>query len=66
MDWARAVELDGRRLTVTVNALAAAQRELLGRAVAAGLVVTHYEQVKPSLEDVFLRIVENGNDSRQL
>jgi len=66
MDWARAVELDGRRLTVTVNDLAAAQRELLGRAVAAGLVVTHYEQVKPSLEDVFLRIVENGNDSRQL
>jgi len=66
MNWARAVELDGRRLTVTVNDLAAAQRELLGRAVAAGLVVTHYEQVKPSLEDVFLRIVENGNDSRQL
>lgn len=66
MDWARAVAVEGKRLTVTVKDLAAAQRELLGRAVAAGLVVTHYEQVKPSLEDVFLRIVENGKGTRQL
>ncbi|MHB8112774.1 MAG: ABC transporter ATP-binding protein [Bellilinea sp.] len=66
MDWARAVVVEGRRLTVTVKDLAAAQRELLARAVAVGLVVTHYEQVKPSLEDVFLRIVENGKGSRQL
>jgi len=66
MDWARAVVVEGRRLTVTVKDLAAAQRELLARAVAVGLVVTHYEQVKPSLEEVFLRIVENGKGSRQL
>lgn len=65
LDWAKAVELDGRRLTVTVNDLSTAQRELLSRAVTAGLVVTHYEQVKPSLEDVFLRIVENGKETRQ-
>lgn len=65
LDWARAVELDGRRLTVMVNDLSTAQRELLSRAVTAGLVVTHYEQVKPSLEDVFLRIVENGKETRQ-
>lgn len=65
LDWVRAVELDGRRLTVTVKDLSTAQRELLSRAVTAGLVVTHYEQVKPSLEDVFLRIVENGNETRQ-
>ncbi|MHB0988704.1 MAG: ABC transporter ATP-binding protein [Bellilinea sp.] len=66
MEWARAVVVKGKRLTVTVNDLAAAQRALLARAVAVGLVVTHYEQVKPSLEDVFLRIVENGKGSRQL
>ncbi|MHB1384193.1 MAG: ABC transporter ATP-binding protein [Bellilinea sp.] len=65
LDWVRAVELDGRRLTVTVKDLSTAQRELLSRAVTSGLVVTHYEQVKPSLEDVFLRIVENGNETRQ-
>lgn len=62
--WSTAVEVDGRRLTVTVNDLATAQRELLTKAVAAGLVVTLYEQVKPSLEDVFLRIVENGKEAR--
>jgi len=66
MGWAHAVAIEGRRLTVTVKDLAAAQRELLAQAVAAGLVVTHYEQVKPSLEDVFLRIVENEKESRQL
>jgi len=64
MAWSKAVEVDGRRLTVTVNDLATAQRELLKQAVAAGLVVTHYEQVKPSLEDVFLRIVANGQEAR--
>jgi len=64
MAWSKTVEVDGRRLTVTVNDLATAQRELLKQAVAAGLVVTHYEQVKPSLEDVFLRIVENGKEAR--
>ncbi len=62
VEWARSVEVDGKRLIVTVNDLAAAQRELLNRAVALGLVVTHYEQVKPSLEDVFLRIVENSKE----
>jgi len=65
LDWARSAAVDGTRLTVTVQDLAAAQVELLKRAVAAGLVVTHYEQVKPSLEDVFLRIVENGKDQVQ-
>lgn len=58
--WARSVELDGARLTVTVNDLRAAQGDLLRRAVDASLVLTRYEQVKPSLEDVFLRIVDNG------
>jgi len=65
LDWVRSVSVDGQRLTVTVKGLAAAQVELLKRAVAAGLVVTHYEQVKPSLEDVFLRIVENGKEKVQ-
>jgi len=63
LEWARSVEVDGSRLTVTVNDLRAAQQDLLHRAVAAGLVLTRYEQVKPSLEDVFLRIVDNGKGS---
>lgn len=64
LDWVRAVDLNGGRLTVTVNNLDAAQRDLLGRAVSAGLVITRYEQVKPSLEDVFLRMVENNKEPR--
>lgn len=60
--WARDVEINAQRLLVTVNDLETAQRELLSRAVAAGMVITHYEQVKPSLEDVFLRIVENRKE----
>lgn len=65
MAWARTVSVDGQRMTVTVKDLAAAQAELLKQAVAAGLVVTHYEQLKPSLEDVFLRILENGKGQGQ-
>ena len=64
LTWAKTAVVDGRRLTVVVNDLTAAQHDLLNRAVNAGLVVTHYEQVKPSLEDVFLRIVENGKEAR--
>lgn len=62
MAWARDVEVNAQRLVVTVNDLEIAQRELLSRAVAAGMVITQYEQVKPSLEDVFLRIVENRKE----
>ena len=64
-EWAGAVEVDGQRLTVAVRNLPAAQRELPGRVLAAGLVLTRYEQVKPTLEDVFLRIVENGKEAVQ-
>ena len=59
------MEVDGQRLTVAVRNLPAAQRELPGRVLAAGLVLTRYEQVKPTLEDVFLRIVENGKEAVQ-
>jgi len=63
--WSKTVNMDGRILTVTVNDLKAAQREILPMLIAAGVVVTHYEQKKPSLEDVFLDIVANGKEGRQ-
>jgi ABC-2 type transport system ATP-binding protein len=62
MPWARTVAVEDRRLVVTVHDLAAAQRALLRLAVEADVAVTRYEQVKPSLEDVFLRIVANGKE----
>jgi ABC-type uncharacterized transport system ATPase subunit len=34
-----------------------AKRELLASAVQADLMLDRYEEIKPSLEDVFLRLV---------
>ncbi|HNT54011.1 MAG TPA: ABC transporter ATP-binding protein [Anaerolineaceae bacterium] len=55
--WVSAVSLDGPAATVQVLDLPLAQRELLRLAVAADLTLERYELVKPTLEDVFLRIV---------
>ena len=49
--------VDGLTATVQVTDLPLAQRELLRLAVAADLTLERYELVKPTLEDVFLRIV---------
>jgi ABC-2 type transport system ATP-binding protein len=59
--WLSAVAVDGAQARLTVSDLAAAKRELLPAAVDAGLVLTRYEVVKPSLEDVFLRLVGEGS-----
>jgi len=42
---------------VIVRDVAAAKRELLALAVRSGLVLNRYEMVRPSLEDIFLRLV---------
>ena len=57
LPWVSAVNLDGLTATVQVTDLPLAQRELLRLAVAADLTLERYELVKPTLEDVFLRIV---------
>ena len=56
--WVASVVLDRATARVVVNDLETAQRELLASAVAAGLALDRYEVVRPSLEDVFLRLVE--------
>jgi ABC-type uncharacterized transport system ATPase subunit len=40
-----------------VNDVDAAKRELLDSITHAGLILTRYEVVRPSLEDVFLKLV---------
>jgi ABC-2 type transport system ATP-binding protein len=55
--WVQSVAVDGQVARVTVSDMVAAKRELLSSALGAGLAVTHYELVKPSLEDIFLRLV---------
>jgi ABC-2 type transport system ATP-binding protein len=58
--WAASVSLDRGTARVVVNDVEVARRELLASALAAGLVLDRYEMVRPSLEDVFLRLVEDG------
>jgi ABC-2 type transport system ATP-binding protein len=60
--WVTSVTVDGRGARVTVSDMAAAKRDLLPSALGAGLTVTRYELVRPSLEDIFLRLV--GEESK--
>jgi ABC-2 type transport system ATP-binding protein len=61
--WATAVSVDGSILRVTVNDLAVARRELLAGAVSQGIALRRYEEVRPSLEDVFLQLT--GTEATQ-
>ncbi len=63
MSWVKTVTLDGHTARVIVNDVETAQRELMASAVQAGLVLTRYEMVRPSLEDVFLRLVGEGGQA---
>jgi ABC-2 type transport system ATP-binding protein len=58
--WVVSVSLDRATARVIVSDVEAARRELLASAVAAGLPLNRFEMVRPSLEDVFLRLVEDG------
>ena len=40
-----------------MNDITLAKHELLANLLQAGLVISRYEELKPSLEDVFLRLV---------
>jgi ABC-2 type transport system ATP-binding protein len=57
-NWVTAVKLDGERIRVTVSDVKRARRELLVSAVAQQVALRHYEEVRPSLEDVFLQLVD--------
>lgn len=55
--WVKSVDVDGQIARITVTNMAAAKHDLLPSALGAGLTVTRYELMKPSLEDIFLRLV---------
>ena len=57
--WATSVNVDGNILRVTVNDVERARRELLASAVAQEVPIHRYEELRPSLEDVFLQLVDN-------
>jgi ABC-2 type transport system ATP-binding protein len=55
--WVSAVTAENGTIRITVKDVQTAKRELLSQAVKAGLVLNRYEEVRPSLEDVFLKLV---------
>ena len=60
MPWVDGVEHRGRMLRVRVSDRDQAQRELLSLVAGSGLVLSRYEIVRPTLEDVFLRLTGRG------
>ena len=60
--WVASVTLERSVARVVVDDVGVARRELLGSALDAGLDLNRYEMVRPSLEDVFLKVVESGGE----
>jgi ABC-2 type transport system ATP-binding protein len=55
--WVTTISLQGLVARVIVNDVEAAKRELLASITQTGLILTRYEVVRPSLEEVFLHLV---------
>ncbi|MHB1319914.1 MAG: ABC transporter ATP-binding protein [Anaerolineae bacterium] len=58
--WVSSATLEGAQARIVVSDLAAGKQALLPSALGAGLTLTRFEMMRPSLEEVFLRLVENG------
>jgi ABC-2 type transport system ATP-binding protein len=58
--WVTSVVASDRTARIVVNDVSTAKQELVASAIQAGLVLTRYEVVRPSLEDVFLQLVGEG------
>jgi ABC-2 type transport system ATP-binding protein len=60
LPWVARVEVGENRLRLSARDLALAKRELPGLVAASGLTLLRYELALPSLEDVFVQLVEGG------
>lgn len=63
ISWVTSVWVDGTTVRVVVKNVETAKRELMVLAVHAGLILTRYEMIRPSLEDVFLQLVGEGREA---
>jgi ABC-2 type transport system ATP-binding protein len=61
LPWVTEVAPRNGAFRITVKDVQSAKRELLALAVKSGLTLNRYEEVRPSLEDVFLQLV--GSES---
>jgi ABC-2 type transport system ATP-binding protein len=59
--WVTSAQAEHGTARILVSDVPTAKRELLASAVKAQLVLNRYEEVRPSLEDVFLKLV--GSES---
>lgn len=57
--WNEAVNLEGKIARIMVSDIDTARASILAALAGSGLAVRRFEVVTPSLEDVFLRLVEN-------
>ena len=55
--WFASAEVTKKKVRLVVNEVSLAKHNLLPSAVRFGLVIDRYEELKPSLEDIFLRLV---------
>lgn len=60
MNWVASVTANARTAHVVVSDVERAKRELMASAVGAGLILSRYEMVRPSLEDIFMQLVAEG------
>lgn len=65
LGWVHSVNRRNATARVMVNDLEIARRSLLPMVVQAGLRLRRYEMVRPSLEDIFLRLVEGDVPSAE-
>jgi ABC-2 type transport system ATP-binding protein len=57
--WVSGLSLDNHVLRVTVSDVKRARNELLSSAVAQKVILTRYQETRPSLEDIFLQLVNH-------
>lgn len=55
-DWIEAISHEAAQLRLSVNDIQTSKRELLKVVGDSGLILNRYEWVRPSLEEIFLRI----------
>ena len=56
--WVTSIHVESQTARIVVNDVAQARAELLASALAQHIVLRRYEEMRPSLEDVFLKLVE--------
>ena len=65
LDWVKSVIQEGPCLRVVVTDLNIAKGQLMALALQSNLILERYEIVRPSLEDVFLQLVNNQKGGAQ-